>query len=122
MEDAAGVARTEARHYLKPVDSDLRPKVALDLGERVLDSVRLRLKSKQRRELRQAAGAAVIDHEFPSDGLGEVGTVVGLRHDQRQIDACPPSYQSSDGAIDDEDTVLLQALLQERACIRRVCA
>src|SRR5262245_44388548 len=57
--------------------------------------------------LRLAASPAVIDHQLPGHRARHLRTEILLHHAKREIDPGAHSSRGPNGAVDDEDAVLL---------------
>ena len=87
--------------------------IALRIGQCALDAVGFGLQLQQRRKLRLATGAPVIDHELPGHGPGDIRAQILFDHSQRQVDARGHPGRGPHRAVDDEDAVFLHLHLWE---------
>src|ERR1700722_1173695 len=61
----------------------------------------------------------MVDHEYASDRMCEVGSKVLLQHMERQVDPRAVACRCPDRSIDDEDAIAVQSDLGE-ACLQFV--
>src|SRR5271154_6779534 len=82
------LSRTQMRDAGKLLDRQAPAKILSGIGERALNSVRLRIEIEQCRELRLPTGATVEDHDCLRGLSSEICTQVLLDQGESEIDAC----------------------------------
>ena len=95
------------RCFCQILHRQLGGEIAFGVGQRALDTIRFRLQFQQRRKLRLATGAAVIDHELFGHGAGDVSAKILLDQRQCEVDARGCTRRGPYRTIGDEDAVFL---------------
>src|ERR1700682_1714073 len=103
--------RTHAGLLGQVLDGEWRIEMLARPGQKRSEAPARRFQFQQRRELRLAAAAAVIEHELARGLLRDLLAMILGYHGERQIDAGGDPRRTPDVAVADEDLVRLQFYL-----------
>src|SRR4030081_3901827 len=84
-----------------------RMEISLRICQCALDTVGFGLQLQQCRELRLAAGAAMINDQLPGYGPGDIRAQILFDHSQCEADARSHPSRGPHRAVDDENAVFL---------------
>src|SRR5712675_2196513 len=101
-ERTAELTRAQMRRVRKLLNRQLRVEIALRIGQCVLDTVGFGLQLQQGRELRLAAGAAMVNDQLSGHGPGDNCTQILFDHSQCEVYASSHPSRGPHRAVDDE--------------------